>query len=205
VDDEIYNESQADAANHGISATHKLLLLVAALTLMAALAWLFVPSSGSKGAPRQDQHPPPPASQPVVSHTAPEDFSVLRQLAEKGDPVAQFAVGAHFATGEDVPQDYAEAMRWFTMAAEQGHVGAQATLGAYYWSGRGAPQDLSKAYFWAFLAQSAGDDASRYRVTFLTSRMTHAQVVAAQQRADEWLKSHQTASTAVSQQTAQRD
>ena len=70
----------------------------------------------------------------------------------------------------------------------------QATLGANYWSGRGAPQDLNKAYFWAVLAQSGGDDASRYRVVFLASRMTHAQVVAAQQRADEWIKAHEAAS-----------
>jgi len=111
-------------------------------------------------------------------------------LAEKGDPAAQFAVGAHYATGEDIPQDYTEALRWFTLAAEQGHVGAQATLGAYYWSGRGAPPDLSKAYFWAVLAQNGGDDASRYRVAFLAYRMTHAQVVAAQQHADEWIKTH---------------
>lgn len=121
----------------------------------------------------------------------PQDFSGLRQLAEKGDPAAQFAVGAHFATGEDVAQDYTEAVRWFTLAAEQGHVGAQATLGAYYWSGRGAPQDLSKAYFWAVLAQSGGDDASRYRVAFLASRLTRAQIIAAQQRADDWIKVHE--------------
>jgi TPR repeat protein len=95
-----------------------------------------------------------------------------------------------------VPQDYAEAVRWFTLAAEQGHVGAQATLGAYYWSGRGVPTDLVKAYLWAVLAQTGGDDASKYRVAFLASRMTRAQVLEAQQQANEWIKAHESNSNA---------
>ena len=115
----------------------------------------------------------------------------LRRLAKQGDPAAQFALGAHYATGEEVQQDYAEAVRWFTMAAQRGHVVAQATLGAYYWAGRGVPQDLTKAYFWSILAQAGGDQASKYRVAVLTSRMSRSQVVAAQEDANQWLQQHQ--------------
>ena len=68
--------------------------------------------------------------------------------------MAQFAVGAKYATGEEVKQDYGEAVKWFSKAAEQGHVVAQAMLGAYYMAGRGVPQDLSKAYFWSSLARA---------------------------------------------------
>ena len=100
-------------------------------------------------------------------------------------------MGAAYATGDDVPQDYAEAVRWFSMAAEQGHVVSQATLGAYYWAGRGVPQDQVKAYFWSVLAQAGGDEASKYRVSVLASRMTRAQVAAAQQQANDWIKEHQ--------------
>jgi len=124
--------------------------------------------------------------------TEARDFASLRRLAEQGDSAAQFAVGARFATGEDVKQDYAEAARWFSMAAEQGHIVAQATLGAYYWAGRGVPQDLSKAYFWSILAQAGGDQAGKYRVAILASRMTRSQVLTAQQEANDWLKHHQT-------------
>jgi hypothetical protein len=118
----------------------------------------------------------------------------VRKLAEQGDPAAQFSVGARYATGEDVPQDYAEAVRWFSMAAEQGHIVSQATLGAYYWAGRGVPQDLVKAYFWSVLAQAGGDEASKYRVSVLASRMTRAQVTAAQQQANDWIKEHRSLS-----------
>jgi len=100
-------------------------------------------------------------------------------------------VGAAYATGDGVPQDYVEAVRWFAMAAEQGHVVSQATLGAYYWAGRGVPQDQVKAYFWSVLAQAGGDEASKYRVSVLASRMTRAQVAAAQQQANDWIKEHQ--------------
>jgi TPR repeat protein len=108
-----------------------------------------------------------------------------------GDPVAQFALGARYAQGDEVKQDYAEAVRWFEKAANQGHVVAQATLGAYYWAGRGVPEDLTKAYFWSVLARAGGDEASKYRVAALTSRMTRLQVAQAQQLADEWLRQHQ--------------
>jgi len=197
VYDEVYAEVSEEPEPRRISVLHKLLLGGAGLALIAAVVWVFVPSNPVRTrAARQVQNPQPAQATGKVrpGPIVPQDFAGLRQLAQRGDPAAQFAVGAHYATGEDIPQDYVEALRWFTLAAEQGHVGAQATLGAYYWSGRGAPQDLSKAYFWAVLAQSGGDDASRYRVAFLASRMTHAQVVAAQQRADEWIKAHESTS-----------
>jgi len=71
--------------------------------------------------------------------------------------------------------------------AMKGHILAQATLGAYYWAGRGVPQDLTKAYYWSVLAQAGGDQASKYRVAVLASRMSRSQVLAAQQQANDWL------------------
>jgi hypothetical protein len=128
------------------------------------------------------------ASTPVPEAT---DFDTLLRLANEGDPNAQFVLGARYATGEDVKQDYSESVRWFTLAAEQGHVIAQATLGAYYFAGRGIPQDLSQAYFWSVIAAAGGDEASKYRVAALASRMPHSQIAAVQLRANDWLKAHQ--------------
>ena len=103
----------------------------------------------------------------------------LRQLAEAGDDNAQFALGARYATGDGVAQDYASAARWFSRAADQGHVVAQATLGAYYWAGRGVPADLQRAYFWSVLAQAGGDEGSKFRLASLASSMSHDEVVMA--------------------------
>src|SRR5262249_22732747 len=121
----------------------------------------------------------------------PSEFSGLRKLAEQGDPAAQFAMGARYATGEEVKQDYAEAVRWFNMAAERGHIVAQDTLGAYYWAGRGVPKDVSKAYFWSVLAEAGGNRASKYRVTAVASLLTRSQILRAQEQAGEWLRHHQ--------------
>ena len=115
----------------------------------------------------------------------------LVRLAGQGDTLAGFTLGLRYATGSDAPQDYREAVRWFSFAADRGHVMAQSTLGAYYWAGRGVPQDIRKAYFWALLAQSAGDDASRARLPFLVSRLGRQDIIDVQRQADGWMKQHQ--------------
>ncbi len=170
-------------------------LLVAAIgTFVFAVAWLIAPwvSNAMRSSQRTQAHtqtsaqPSMPKSPSLPAGVT--DLASLRRVAEQGDPAAQFSLGARYATGEGVTQDYTEAVRWFTQAAEQGHILAQATLGAYYWAGRGVSQDLTKAYYWSVLAQAGGDQASKYRVAVLTSRMSRGQVVAAQQQADDWLR-----------------
>jgi putative methionine-R-sulfoxide reductase with GAF domain len=207
VDDELYADLPAESRFFSsLSPTQKILLIAAALTLVVTLVWLLRPgSSPAKGtaggiAPASGRARTVSLSQAAVPADTVQTFPEVRKLADQGDPAAQFAVGAHYASGEDAPQDYAEAARWFTKAAEQGHVGAQATLGAYYWSGRGVPRDLSKAYFWAILAQTGGDDASKYRVGLLSSGMSRAQIVEAQQQANDWLKQHESARASASSQ-----
>jgi TPR repeat protein len=114
----------------------------------------------------------------------------LRKLADQGDADAQWQMGVRYHNGEDVPRDDVQAMQWFLRAAEQGHVIAQATLGAYYWAGRGVPQDLSKSYFWSAIALAEGDKNSKSRLEGLASQMTRAQVSAARQQAEVWIRSH---------------
>lgn len=172
---------------------HKALFVAAIGTFVFALLWLIAPwvSRTMRSAERTTAHAQtPPAALPKSPNLPANagDLASLRKVAEQGDPAAQFAIGARYATGEDIKQDYTEAVRWFTLAAEQGHILAQATLGAYYWAGRGVPQDLNKAYYWSVLAQAGGDQASKYRVAVLASRMSRGQVVAAQQQADDWLR-----------------
>ena len=178
-------------------------IAAAAVLLIGALAFWGAPWVGNRIGSRTTTAAPTqkPATQPAAetkpipakSPAAPNTLEELRTLAERGDPNAQFALGARFATGDQVKQDYSEAVTWFSKAADQGHVVAQATLGAYYWAGRGVPQDLSQAYFWSILARAGGDEASKYRAAVLSSRMTRSQIAASQQQADAWLKQHQMA------------
>jgi putative methionine-R-sulfoxide reductase with GAF domain len=200
LDDEFPVETPADLPLPHFSRARKILLAAAAATVIFAGSWLISPQdfNGGAGSTLASQPSAKPASlppaPPAQQTVAADGIEGMRKLAEQGDPAAQFSVGARYATGEDVPQDYAEAVRWFSMAAEQGHVVSQATLGAYYWAGRGVAQDVVKAYFWSVLAQAGGDEASKYRVVHLASRMTRAQITAAQQQANDWIKEHQSLS-----------
>ena len=63
----------------------------------------------------------------------------FRFYAEQGDARAQFNLGAMYANGEGVPEDDAEAGRWYRLAAEQGNAGAQLNLGNMYADGEGVP------------------------------------------------------------------
>ena len=49
-----------------------------------------------------------------------EAATSFRALAEKGDADAQYNLGVMYGKGQGVPQDYAEAMRWYYKAAEKG-------------------------------------------------------------------------------------
>jgi len=199
VDDEFPVETSADLPLPHFSRSRKILLFAAAATVMFAASWLipardFINFTRSTSASTAQPPEKVLASPPAPTTVASGGLESIRKLAEQGDATAQFSVGARYATGEEVPQDYSEAVRWFSMAAEQGHIAAQATLGAYYWVGRGVPEDLVKAYFWSVLAQAGGDEASKYRVALLASRMSRAQIAAAQQQANEWIKEHQSLS-----------
>ncbi|MBZ5598743.1 MAG: GAF domain-containing protein [Acidobacteriia bacterium] len=173
----------------------KVLLIMVALTLFLVVVWLVAPlvrhTTGQLLPSAPARSAPQAAPKPPITVADVSNFEGLRKLAMQGDPAAQFAIGARYATGEEVKQDYTEAVNWFARAAEQGHVNAQAMLGAYYGIGRGVPQDFGKAYFWSILAQAGGDEPSKYRIPLLVSHMSRAQVVAAQQQANEWLKQHQ--------------
>jgi TPR repeat protein len=81
----------------------------------------------------------------------------LRPLANQGVAGAQFNLGLMYARGEGVPQNQAEAVNWFRLAADQAHVNAQFALGEMYRSGWGVPQDYALARMWFNLSAAQGD------------------------------------------------
>ena len=56
----------------------------------------------------------------------------FQNYAEQGDATAQFNLGVMYANGgEGVPEDDAEAVRWYRLAAEQGYAAAQLSSRAW--------------------------------------------------------------------------
>ena len=84
------------------------------------------------------------------------DFYWWRYYANQGDAEAQCNLGACYANGTGVPQDYTEAVRWYRLAADQGLAEAQSSLGTCYVNGTGVPQDYSEAVRWYRLAADQG-------------------------------------------------
>jgi putative methionine-R-sulfoxide reductase with GAF domain len=140
--------------------------------------------ASTKAPPQAIVNPPTPAIETAT-------LDQLRQLAGKGDPAAEYLLGTRYASGEGVKQDDKEAASWFLKAAENGNVKAQATLGTRYWGGRGVPASVTQAYFWTVLARAAGDQNSKTFAEILASRMTHAQAVATEQKAEIWYEQHE--------------
>jgi len=77
----------------------------------------------------------------------------LLPLAKQGDAMAQFMVGSMHHTGQGVPQDYAETVRWLRLAAEKGDGAGQAGLGNIY----GELQAYTEARKWFRLAAEQGN------------------------------------------------
>lgn len=67
-------------------------------------------------------------------------------------------LGQLYAEGQGVPRDYAEALKWYRMAADQGDIWAQLAVGRFYEEGCGVRQDDEEAYFWFSLAASRSAD-----------------------------------------------
>jgi TPR repeat protein len=63
-------------------------------------------------------------------------------------------------------KDYAQAMRWYRVAADQGNAQAQSNIGILYEHGLGVAQDSAEARAWMQKAAAAGDDyAKRWLVS----------------------------------------
>ena len=74
------------------------------------------------------------AGAPVQAQTP--EIDALRARAEAGGAVAQDDLGVMHANGLGVPEDDAEAMRWYRPAADQGHADAQVNLASMYFTGQ---------------------------------------------------------------------
>ena len=61
-----------------------------------------------------------------------DKFLSTLEAAQKGDADAQFNLGFMYENVEETEQNYAEAYKYYRLAAEQGNIGAQVNLGLFY-------------------------------------------------------------------------
>ena len=116
----------------------------------------------------------------------------VRERGEHGDVDAQFVLGFMYqeGTANGVPQDYAEAAKWYRLAAKQGYYAAMHELGLMYFEGKGVPQDYVMAYMWLNLAAArapSSDTAPAVARDNVARNMTRAQIAEGQKLARDWV------------------
>ncbi len=117
-------------------------------------------------------------------------FDETLRAAQQGDAEAQYNLGNMYRTGEGVPQNDTEAMKWFRLSAEQGYAAAQFTLGSMYFFGEGVPENNMKSYVWFSLAKANWDEGAWEAVEEIKSLMTAEQIAKGQELAARCFKSN---------------
>ncbi len=82
------------------------------------------------------------------------DFEVTKLLAEQGEAFAQYNLGVMYENGVGVPENDADAVKWYRLAAEQGRARAQNNLGVMYENGEGVSENNAEAIKWFRLPSS---------------------------------------------------
>ena len=121
------------------------------------------------------------AALPTLAVGQDSSLSETQRLAEQGDALAQYNLGVMYDNGEGVPEDDAEAVRWYRMAAEQGFAPAQYNLGNMYVNGEGVPENYVLAYAWFNLAAAQGHETAVSAKADVEGLMTAAQITEAQE------------------------
>ncbi|MBE56190.1 MAG: hypothetical protein CL479_06425 [Acidobacteria bacterium] len=129
--------------------------------------------------------------------------------AEQGYLPAQTGLAGRYFDGRGIPQDEAEAVRWYRLAAEQGDaevlrwlhqtaeqgsIPAQGNLGEMYAAGHGVAPDVVQAHLWLSLAavRASADQREAYGAArdVVAQSMTREELADAQRRALAWEAAH---------------
>jgi len=68
--------------------------------------------------------------------------------AKKGNPQSQHELAFEYWSGENLKQDFSEAMKWWKLSASKDFGKAYYNLGAMYANGDGVPVNYKKAYYY---------------------------------------------------------
>ena len=108
------------------------------------------------------------------------DFDETMAEANQGAAYAQYNLGVMYDNGMGVPENDAEAVKWYRKAADQGYAKAQFNLGAAYYNGDGVPEDHIRAYVWLSMAKTQGYESAKKGVETVKNLMTKQQIAQAQ-------------------------
>jgi TPR repeat protein len=87
-----------------------------------------------------------------------------------GVPEAQFSLAFAFDTGDSIPSNTNEAIRFYTLSAQQGHAPAQNNLGVLYATGHKnkTEKNLKLAFRWYKAAAENGSAVGQFHIALLS-------------------------------------
>ena len=88
-----------------------------------------------------------------------------------------------YLNGDGTKADYAEALKWLTMAAKAGDSLGQFKLGVMYENAMGVPQDRVTALMWYTVSAAQGNEAATKAIDPLKKQMSFMDVGKAQDMA----------------------
>ena len=107
---------------------------------------------------------------------AASEFDETKALADKGLAAAQYNLALKYDFGKGVPENDAEAVKWYRKAADQGNAAAQFNLGYMYATGEGVPENNIRAYVWWSMAKTQGNTKAAGNLDILKPQMTPQQI-----------------------------
>lgn len=93
----------------------------------------------------------------IEARSIQQELVGTRARAERGDAKAEYTLGSFYYYGRSVPQNLAEALRWYRKAAEQGNRDAEYAIGYMYETGKGLQQDSAQAFSWYRTSANQGN------------------------------------------------
>ena len=106
-----------------------------------------------------------------------------RSAAEAGSPGGQYMLGRMYASGQGLPVDQAEAVRWIRLAADSGYPPADFEMGIRHLTGDGVMADPGQTVYHFRRAAGNGHELSMYNLGFV-----HALGVGVPQNSSEALR-----------------
>jgi len=95
------------------------------------------------------------------------DFDETMAEANQGAAYAQFNLGVMYDNGDGIPENDAEAVKWYKKAADQGDAGAQSNLGIMYDNGEGVPENDAEAVRWFRKAANQGHAKAQFNLAVM--------------------------------------
>ena len=103
----------------------------------------------------------------MTARASAQDISELTKRAESGDPNAQVLLGLKYESGEDVPEDYSLALKWYREAANKNNPSGECQLARLYKYGNGITKNEIEALRLTRLSAGQGNARCQRNLGFM--------------------------------------